>query len=291
MDQFPNDRDQDDESTVRAPAPLPTAPGSEFLLTWGGQTLIALRFFSRLPIPVLAFEHDPHGTPDFRILPRVLPVAGALISLPAALMFLVASALGLSATVAAALSIATGLVASGAMHEDGLADVADGFGGGRDKDERLKIMSDSRSGAFGIAALGIMLILRVVTLSDIGEVHGAWGAAAAILAVGALSRFAAVIPMHILPPAKTTGRAASVGQPTFESMAYGALAALLSAAVLLSIAGFSGRAIGEAVILSLASALPLVWLSNRMIEGQTGDVAGAAQQVAEAVALIALLMR
>lgn len=291
MDQFPINPDQDDDRAPRAPSPLPNAPGSEFLLTWGEQLLVALRFFSRLPIPVLRFEHDPHGIPDFQILPRVLPVAGALIALPQALMFLLASALGLSATVAAALSIGAGLIATGAMHEDGLADVADGFGGGKDKAERLRIMSDSRSGAFGIAALGTMLILRVAALGDLGDVHGAWATAAAIVAVGELSRFAAVIPMHILPPAKSTGRAASVGQPSFESMAYGALVALLLAAVLLSIAGFGGRPIGEAVILSLASALPLVWLSNRMIGGQTGDVAGAAQQVAEAVALIALLMR
>lgn len=290
MDQFPNDPDRDDDDAART-APYPAAPGADFVKYWGGQTLIALRFFSRLPIPVFAFERDPHGRPDFTILPRVLPIAGALIALPAAFVFIVASLLGLSSTVAAALSLAAALIATGAMHEDGLADMADGFGGGKDKAERLAIMSDSRSGAFGIAALGTMLILRVVAMSDLGDAHGALGAAAAILAAGALSRLAAVIPMHMLAPAKDTGRAADVGQPTRESMAYGALMALLIAAVILAFAGFGGRAIGEAVILSLASAFPIVFLSKRMIDGQTGDVAGAAQQVAEAVVLVALLMR
>lgn len=290
MDQFPNDPDQDDDDRARNSA-YPAAPGADFIQNWGGLTLKALRFFSRLPIPVLAFERDPHGRPDFTVLPRVLPVAGALIALPAAFVFLAASALGLSPIVAAALSLVASLIATGAMHEDGLADMADGFGGGKDKNDRLRIMSDSRSGAFGIAALGTMLILRVVALGDVGEAHGAFGAAAALIAAGALSRLAAVIPMHLLAPAKDTGRAADVGQPTLESMAYGALVALLIAAFILAFAGFGGRAISEAVILSLASAFPIVFLSKRMIEGQTGDVAGAAQQVAEAMVLIALLVR
>lgn len=289
MDQFPNDPDQDDDQSRKTA--FPAAPGTDFVQYWGAMTLKALRFFSRLPIPVFAFEREPHGRPDFTILPRVLPVAGALIALPAAIVFLVATALGLSPIVAATLSLAASLIATGAMHEDGLADMADGFGGGKDKDERLAIMSDSRSGAFGIAALGTMLILRVVTLGDIGDLHGAWAAATALIAAGALSRLAAVVPMHLLAPAKDTGRAADVGQPTRESMLYGAAAAFLIAAFVLALGGFGVRPIAEAVILSLLSALPLVWLAKRMIGGQTGDVAGAAQQVAEAMVLIALLMR
>lgn len=289
MDQFPNDPDQDDPPHRNTA--YPAGPRPDALPYWGGMTLKALRFFSRLPTPVFAFERDPHGRPDFTILPRVLPVAGALIALPAAIVFLVATALGLSPIVAAALSLAASLIVTGAMHEDGLADMADGFGGGKDKDERLAIMSDSRSGAFGIAALGTMLILRVVTLGDIGDLHGAWAAATALIAAGALSRLAAVVPMHLLAPAKDTGRAADVGQPTRESMIFGAAAAFLIAAFVLALGGFGVRPIAEAVILSLLSALPLVWLAKRMIGGQTGDVAGAAQQVAEAMVLVALLMR
>lgn len=289
MDQIPNDPDQDDDQGRSTP--YSAAATADFGRYWGGLTLIALRFFSRLPIPVFTFEHNPHGRPDFSILPRVLPVAGALIALPAAIMFLVATALGLSPIVAAALSLAASLIATGAMHEDGLADMADGFGGGKDKEDRLRIMSDSRSGAFGIAALGTMLIVRVVTLGDIGDMHGAWAAASALLAAGALSRLAAVVPMHLLSPAKDTGRAADVGQPTRESMIYGAAAACGIAAFVLALGGFGIRPIAEAVILSLLSVLPIVWLAKRMIGGQTGDVAGAAQQVAEAMVLIALLMR
>lgn len=289
MDQFPNDPDQDEDQSRNTP--YPPAPGADFAQYWGALTLVALRFFSRLPIPVLSFERDPHGRPDFAILPRVLPLAGALIALPAALVFLIAMALGLSALVAGALSVAASLIVTGAMHEDGLADMADGFGGGKDKDDRLRIMSDGRSGAFGIAALGTMLILRVVTLGDLGDLNGAWAAAMALIAAGALSRIAAVIPMHLLAPAKDTGRAAEMGQPTRESMAYGAALAFVIAALVLMLGGFGVRPIAEAVILSLLAMIPLVWLAKRMIDGQTGDVAGAAQQVAEAVVLIALLMR
>lgn len=292
MDQIPNDPDHDQEQDGGTISDAgQAASAAVFFHYWGALTLIALRFFSRVPIPVFAFEHHPHGRPDFTILPRVLPIAGAVIALPSAITFFIARAIGLSSTVAATLCLAAGLIATGAMHEDGLADMADGFGGGKDKADRLRIMSDSRSGAFGIAALGTILILRVAAISDLGDMRGVFGVIAALIAAGALSRLAAVIPMFLLAPAKDTGRAAEVGQPTFESMIYGALAALFIALVVLVLAGFNGRAIGEAVILSLASTIPIVWLSKRMIDGQTGDVAGAAQQVAEAVVFIALLMR
>jgi adenosylcobinamide-GDP ribazoletransferase len=94
------------------------------------ETLVALarcvRFYSRLPVPKLPFEDDPHGAPDFRVVPRVLPLAGTIIHLPAALVFLGVGSLGTSGLLAAALAVTIAILVTGAMAEDGLSDVADG---------------------------------------------------------------------------------------------------------------------------------------------------------------------
>jgi len=115
--------------------------------------LRCLRFYSRLPVPVLASEIDPYGPPDFATMPRVAPLAGAVIGCVGALMLLAAFALGFGAWLCAAFAVAVLTLATGAFHEDGLADAADGFGGGSTPERRLEIMKDSRIGAYGGAAL------------------------------------------------------------------------------------------------------------------------------------------
>ena len=132
----------------------------------------AIRFYSRIPVPALPWEVDPHAVPDFRILPRMLPLAALLIAVPSALVLAAGSAAGLPPYVAAALGVTVGLLTTGAMHEDGLADTVDGFGGGHTVERRLEIMADSRTGAYGVAALVMMLVIRTLVL---GEMIGTFG--------------------------------------------------------------------------------------------------------------------
>lgn len=118
--------------------------------------IACLQFYSRLPIPVLAIERRgpaPHLMPDFRRIVRMLPVAGLIIALPAALVLALAQKLGLPPVLAAIFAIAALVATTGAFHEDGLADSADGLGGGMSRERELEIMKDSRIGAFGGAAL------------------------------------------------------------------------------------------------------------------------------------------
>ncbi|MGH1574068.1 adenosylcobinamide-GDP ribazoletransferase [Methylobacterium sp. P31] len=246
-----------------------------------------LRFYSRLPVPQLPGEPDPHRSPDFTGLTRMLPLAGLILALPAALVLAVAWRIGLGPFLAATLAIAVLVVATGALHEDGLADVADGFGGGTTRERRLEIMRDSRIGAYGATALVLALALRIGALATLLDRTG-YAAATALLLAAALSRVAALAPMVLLPPARPDGLAASVGRPGRSS-----LTTALGIGVALALAaGLLGLPLGGVALMILCAGLAtlaLTRLARRTIGGQTGDVIGACQQVSEIAALLALV--
>lgn len=263
--------------------PRPLFPGIGLL----HDLAACLRFFSRLPGPALPEEPEPAGPPDFRRAARMLPVAGLLLSLPAALVLIAAWASGLGPFVAAALALTVQLLVTGAMHEDGLADVADGFGGGATRARILEIMRDSRIGAYGGAALVLAILLRLGALATLLDRTGALAGAALLLAA-ILSRTAALAPMALLGPARVDGASVSVGRP-----APAALGIAVVATLVLSLAGIALGLPAAGVILALVfapvAALALTGLARGRIGGQTGDVIGACQQVAEIAALIGLL--
>lgn len=249
--------------------------------------LVCLRFWSRLPTPVLARENDPHGMPDFARVTRVLPIAGAIVGLVGALAFLAARGLGLPAPAASGLALAALVLATGAFHEDGLADTADGLGGGTTRQRKLEIMKDSRIGTFGGAALVLSLGLRWTALTAIGTAQGSLAAAAAIVAVGGLSRMAALIPAIALEPARADGAAQAAGAPSRASFAIGmALAVILSGVLVVETSGAT-RWVAAVAAAALAAGA-MTWIAKRQIGGQTGDIAGAAQQLAEIAFLLAL---
>lgn len=207
------------------------------------------------------------------------PVVGALVGGLGGLVAAVAAGMGLGPTVAAALAVTAGIVLTGALHEDGLADCADGFWGGRDRARRLEIMRDSRIGTYGVLALGLSLILRVALLS--GLIAGGHGAAALILA-GAQARAAMAVAMATLPFARTDGLGHRTGQPPGQTV----MAGLAIAAVLgVVFAGVGGLL---ALGIALGAAALLGGVARAKIGGQTGDVLGAAEQLAEITVLIVL---
>ncbi|MGX1786967.1 adenosylcobinamide-GDP ribazoletransferase [Bosea sp. NPDC055332] len=262
--------DSDDATQVTPPA----WPG------WLIATATCIRFYSRLPVPALPGE-NAHGLPDFRLVPRALPFAALVIAAPAALIVLLAGLAGVNALLTAALAVTALVVTTGAFHEDGLADSADGLFGGHTPERRLEIMKDSRVGTFGALALGLSLLLRVSALAAILQGAGAWAVAAAVLVAAPWSRVEGVRILATGEPSRSSGASASVGQPerSVLPVAYGlsgALALLLIAVGALPLAG---------ILLGLAlSALTTLWLSRtaiRLIGGQTGDILGAAQQLGE----------
>src|SRR3954463_5342045 len=122
-----------------------TSAGGIWVRAVFGEVARSLRFSSRIPVPTMNWETDPHGPPDFRTMPRVVPIAGALIGALGAAAILGGHALGLGAFVNAALATAVLTLVTGAFHEDGLADTADGFGGGATPERRLEIMKTAAS--------------------------------------------------------------------------------------------------------------------------------------------------
>lgn len=256
-------------------APPPAWPG------WLIATAICVRFFSRLPVPAMPGETDLHAAPDFRAVPRALPLAAPVIALPAALTLTIFGATGLDALVVAALALAVSVAVTGALHEDGLADSADGLFGGRTAERRLEIMKDSRVGSYGAVAIGLSLLLRASALAAIIDMAGIGAGVAALLAAACWSRMEGLFLLADEAPARKDGASAAVGRPTGKTVW---IAAGLSLAILAGL-GWAGSLPIAGLTLGLAFAraltLGLGRLARRLIGGQTGDIVGAAQQGAE----------
>lgn len=265
-------------TTTSAEAPPQAEP------VWPGwliATAICIRFYSRLPVPALPGETDPHAPPDFRTVPRALPFAALVIALPAALLLLGAGLAGLGGLLSATLAIATLAVTTGALHEDGLADSADGLFGGRTPERRLEIMKDSRLGSYGALAMGLALLLRVSALALILDRAGPLAAAGVFTIAAVLSRLSGVHLLAMVEPARVNGASAAVGRPSMRTalLGYGigfVLALLIDAALGLSEAGL---VLG--FVLTAVNAVLVRRLCLRLIGGQTGDIAGATQQLDE----------
>lgn len=236
-----------------------------------GDVVEAVAFLTRLPIP----SHVARGAPSA----WAWPLAGALVGLLGAAPAAAALWLGMGPGVAAALALLAQAAATGGLHEDGLADCADGFWGGRTRERRLEIMRDSRVGSFGALALALGVLLRWSALSALLATAGPWGALAA---AGALSRWPMAWVLAALPSARPEGLARLIGPPARTTLAIGGALALATSLL----AGPDG--LGAALAVLLASG---AWMgvARAKIGGQTGDVCGAAQQVSEAAALLALL--
>jgi adenosylcobinamide-GDP ribazoletransferase len=244
----------------------------------------ALRFFTRLRVgkPSLSVPLD---------LDRIAwaaPVAGVAVGLVGALALALTTLLGLPMLLRAGLATAALVIATGALHEDGLADVADGFGGGTTRARKLEIMRDSRVGAYGAIALALALTLRVGALTTALD-GGFWRASLSLILVAALSRPSALTPLALLPPARADGAGAAAGR-----LDSNALAAAWGSALVIAVAlGLVALGVAHALLAALlsgAGALLMVALARRAIGGQTGDVAGAAQQFGEIAAWCGLLI-
>jgi adenosylcobinamide-GDP ribazoletransferase len=177
---------------------------------------------------------------------------------------------GCGATVAAIWSVASQLLLTGALHEDGLADTVDGFGAGGDRARKLAIMRDSRIGAFGALALILALGLRVAVIAD----RPGWPATWALMAAGASGRAGLVGLLWLLHPARADGLAVELHRPPLWALACAGAVALFADGT---------RVFAAAVVATLAAA----WLAQRQVGGYSGDILGASEQAVEAVVLSA----
>jgi adenosylcobinamide-GDP ribazoletransferase len=244
----------------------------------------SLRFFTRLRVG----EPGLSAPLDIDRIAWAAPVSGVAVGLIGALALALTTLLGLPLLLRAGLATAALVVVTGALHEDGLADVADGFGGGATRARKLEIMRDSRVGAYGALAIALALTLRVAALAAALD-GGFWRASLGLMLVAALSRAAALTPLALLPPARAEGAGAAAGRLDSNALAAAWGSGLVIALALGLVALGVAHAL-FAVLLSGAGALLMVALARRAIGGQTGDVAGAAQQCSEIAAWCGLLI-
>lgn len=242
---------------------------------------IALQFFTRLPIPRwVGFE--PQWLQNAS---RYFPLVGIVVAAFSALVYYAALRLW-PAPVAVLLSTAAGIYLTGAFHEDGFADMCDGFGGGMTRERVMEIMKDSRIGTYGAVGAGLLVALKCTLLTMMEPA----GVVAALLIAHPLSRFAATALIWKLEYARDEGKAKPMAQQmtTGEFATAGACAAI----PLLAVAALdpaSWLPIGASIV---ATACAAAWLAAkfvRRIGGYTGDCLGAVQQVTEVVIYLCLL--
>ncbi|BAI73044.1 cobalamin synthase [Azospirillum sp. B510] len=267
-----------------APSPPPPTPPPP---RWTQDAALALVFLTRLPVPSIGPLANPLAGPladgaSARAM-GWFPLVGALVGLAGGAVFAAAAALHLPPLAGALLALAATVRLTGGLHEDGAADVADGFGGGRDVARKLEIMRDSRVGSYGVLALVFSVGIRAAALAALPVP----AAVAALVAAGALSRCGLAAMARVLAPARRDGLAAAQGKPAMTTVllapAFGiAIAAAALGGLALPVLAFPSLA---ATLLAVAA---VTALARTQIGGHTGDVFGAAQQVAEATVLLTL---
>lgn len=247
--------------------------------------LLAVQFFTRIPVTGRLAHWVGYSPVMLRASAAHFPGVGWLVAVVAcavyALFFIVLPDNALMPLAAAvACTIATVLL-TGGLHEDGLADVADGLGGSAERERALAIMKDSRIGAFGAMALMLALLIKVALLAVLGT-EGLDAALAALVGGHVLSRF---MPLLLVRAMAHVGDAAhSKSKPLADQITAGALAcAALWCFVPLALVGWSQGALFLIVSVAACS-LALLWmwrLFARRLQGFTGDCLGATQQVCE----------
>lgn len=209
---------------------------------------------------------------------RAFPVVGAAIGLVAGLAYALLHAIGLPTAVAAIVALAVGALLTGALHEDGLADTADGFGG-QSREQKLALMHDSRIGAYGVLALLLALGAKLGALADLESIGLVL---AGFVCSGATSRAMMSPLMRWLEPARPDGLGASAGRPPVYAVLVGLALALVLSLILLSWPGLI------AFLIAALGAYGMALLARGQIGGHTGDVLGATQQVADLLFLLTL---
>ncbi len=232
----------------------------------------ACALLTRLPLraPDAAFKRGARSTWAF-------PIVGALTGGLAAGTGCIALAIGLPAPIAALAAMAITTITTGAIHEDGLADSADGLWGGWSPERRLEIMKDSQIGSYGVIALIFAMAARWVAITTLLTT-----APLALMAAAALSRAVMPVVMATLPHARSNGLSHATGRPN-------GLTVVIGLAIAILICLLTTPQTPLLLIIAATTTATVALIAKRKINGQTGDILGATQQVTEIALLTALI--
>ena len=243
------------------------------LADWRRDVFLALGFFTRLPIPAVS-GHLGNAA-------RAFPFAGLIVGLIGALVYFVAMEIGLSGLLAALLAVAATGIVTGALHEDGWADVCDALGARGGVERRLEILRDSRLGSYGGLALIFSTSIKVAAIANLGAPELVAGA---LIAAHTLARGVLPLVMARMPLARSNGLAVDAGRPSITAANWSLIIALIIAVIAVA---------PVAALVALLAALAATWavakLAQAKFGGYTGDVLGAVEQVAEMAILVNLI--
>jgi adenosylcobinamide-GDP ribazoletransferase len=233
----------------------------------------ALRFMTIVPVP----SSDIPMAPDWlsRCV-KYFPAVGIGVGLVSAGVLLLAGGIW-GPVVASLLAVATSIIITGGLHEDGLADTADGLGGGSSAERRLAIMKDSRIGAYGALALLFGIALRVTTLAEMPL----WTGAVALIAAHATARLTPAFVMNALPYAGDTAAMKVSYLDAPVSLHDIGFASIFVWCALVPLAWISIPSVLSGLLFGAILATAIVLWARRLIDGYTGDVLGATEQMFE----------
>ena len=270
--------------------------------------LLALQFFTRIPVNGRLAVWVGYSPQMLRAsaahFPGVGWLVGLLVALLSGVLLLALPAGGYSPLVVAALGTAFGVLLTGAFHEDGLADVADGLGGSLQRERALEIMKDSRVGAFGAIAIVMALLVKLALVAQLANM-GLTLLCACLFLAHVVSRTWPLLLIRLLPHVGDT--ASSKSKPLADQISLPALLAAvvwcLAALVLVVYAQGSWHAVvplplqgslAAGVLGAMAaSALAFVWMGRwfaKRLQGFTGDCLGATQQICELAFYLGFLL-
>ncbi|MCY4208479.1 MAG: adenosylcobinamide-GDP ribazoletransferase [Roseovarius sp.] len=235
---------------------------------------LALSLLTRFPFRNPDMSRGAHASWAY-------PLAGLPPALLASAVAMVANWMGLPSMLVALLALTALIFSTGAMHEDGLADMFDGFWGAQTADKRLEIMKDSHIGAYGAIAIAVSLFARWAGLWLVFD-FSLFNGCAAMMCAAMLSRASMPLLMSYLPNARNSGLSHSVGRAPAKTACLGAAIALALSFPL------AGWAVMSAVFWAALATMAIGAIAQRKIGGQTGDVLGSAQQLSEIAVLLSL---
>ncbi len=255
----------------------------------------AAMFLSRLPLNWILLRIEqvsdlPNGELEFEKSAQYFGLAAIIVAIPSVVVFSVSSLIGFSPTITAVFTVITLVISTGALHEDALADVADGFGGGSTREKKLEIMRDSQIGTYGTCALILSIALQIACFIELISSLTVVEFALLVLAANIASTTVMVWPWASLPAARSEGGlSASHGIPSVETAKIASIVGFSIALVLL------WMAVG---LFSAIVSLAICWicmmafsrLSRDQIGGHTGDSLGATKKLSELGLLLALII-
>ena len=232
---------------------------------------LAFMLLTRLPAGTLTSQ-----LPELAHARWAFPIVGCIVGGIIAASYIILSLLLLPSFAAAILAITAGLFSTGAIHEDGLADCADGFGGGQNREKKLAIMRDSAIGSYGTLSLIIIMGLRISLLSML---PAKLEIVTPIIICAVISRYAMVGYLCLLPVARQDG----LGNQASGNQASGDNISALLLAGLIALPAFVIGAFGLIYVIIAIVSVAVIWgvIAKYQLGGQTGDVCGAGQIICE----------